>query len=166
MKKSMSLAGTICAVVTIFGVLLIAPPVVAQTPPSAAASSPVILSVHVTSLRNAKGMAIVALHNTDKGFQNDVAVQSKTVDLSKSLTGKARDITVTFLGVAPGTYAVSILHDENNNNKVDTHWYKKPKEGVAVSNNPRPKMRAPRWSEAKFDIPATGKDIEIAVWYP
>lgn len=163
MKTSHLVAGFVIA---LFG--LVAPrPVSAQTPaPAPATSGNATVSVHITAFRNTKGVARVSLFSTDKGFPDKNAAQSQVVDLSKSLTGDARDITVTFLNLAPGTYAVSVLHDENNNKKMDSHWYGKPKEGVATSNNPRPKMRTPRWNEAKFDVPASGKTVEIAVWYP
>lgn len=38
-------------------------------------------------------------------------------------------------GLAPGSYAVMVYHDENGNGKLDTNALGMPKEGVGTSNN-------------------------------
>jgi uncharacterized protein (DUF2141 family) len=40
-----------------------------------------------------------------------------------------------FPGVTPGTYAISVFHDENSNGKLDTNLLGIPREGVSASNN-------------------------------
>ncbi|MDB4987056.1 MAG: hypothetical protein JWN04_2234, partial [Myxococcaceae bacterium] len=58
--------------------------------------------------------------------------------------------------VKPGTYAVSVIHDENKNNELDMRWlpWPKPKEGVAVSNDPDNRAGPPKWETAKFEVNA------------
>ena len=90
----------------------------------------------------------------------------QVIELTKVGGSGATQTTVTIPNLAPGTYAVAALHDENNNNKMDTHWYGKPKEGSGASNDPRPKMRAPKFGEAKFDLPNGGKSVSVKMWYP
>lgn len=129
------------------------------------------LTVTFTKLRSSKGVLRVTLFDAlqeGKGFPGDTkkSREAKVIELSKVVPDGAKETTVTFDGLSQGTYAVAAFHDENNNNKMDTHWYGKPKEGSAASNDPRPKMRAPRWSEAKFEVPENGKDISVAMWYP
>jgi uncharacterized protein (DUF2141 family) len=47
-------------------------------------------------------------------------------------------------------YAIGILHDLNGNKRLDTNILGIPKEPWGVSNNIRPKFRAPNFDEAKF----------------
>jgi uncharacterized protein (DUF2141 family) len=50
-----------------------------------------------------------------------------------------------------GTYAVQVMHDENDNGKLDSKFMGIPTEGYGFSNNPQVLRRA-HFSEAKFDI--------------
>lgn len=64
----------------------------------------------------------------------------------------------------PGTYAVSAFLDENGNGRLDRNALGLPTEPWAVSNNPRPALRAPRFSEAQFSLSAgEKKTIELNV---
>jgi uncharacterized protein (DUF2141 family) len=65
-------------------------------------------------------------------------------------------VTATFSDLAPGTYAVSTLHDENGNGKMDTNVFGIPREGWAVSNNVVTHTHAPSFEQASFEIPVGG----------
>jgi len=60
--------------------------------------------------------------------------------------------TILTLDVVPGVYAVAVHHDANSNGKVDANFLGIPKEGYGVSNDPRPRFRAPRFDEARVLI--------------
>jgi uncharacterized protein (DUF2141 family) len=47
---------------------------------------------------------------------------------------------------------VTVYHDVNDNGKLDTNWIGIPKEPVGVSNNLRPRLGPPRFSESSFTI--------------
>jgi len=85
--------------------------------------------------------------------------------LRVKITGAA--MTVEFKDVKPGTYAVSVIHDENKNNELDMRWlpWPKPKEGVGVSNDPDNKAGPPKWEAAKFTLGAEGATIKATVKY-
>lgn len=139
----------------------------APSPAQKPASGHTALTVNIAGLRNAKGMLNVSLFNGSKGFplsQKD-AFRSQVVPCASFASASSGKATVVFRDVPPGVYAVSLVHDENQNGKLDTYWYGKPREGSAVSNNARPKMRAPRFDEASLDLKAD-KTIELNVWYP
>jgi uncharacterized protein (DUF2141 family) len=72
---------------------------------------------------------------------------------------------VTFKDLPQGTFAVSVLHDENGNGKMDKNFVGMPKEGYGASNNPKKKKRAPTFDEAKFSLNSTGQTIEITLIY-
>ncbi len=61
-----------------------------------------------------------------------------------------------FKNLPAGVYAVAASHDENKNKKADTNAFGLPNEAWGVSNNIRPRLRAPRFEEAAFNLPAAG----------
>ncbi|SFV55444.1 hypothetical protein MNB_SUP05-5-361 [hydrothermal vent metagenome] len=54
--------------------------------------------------------------------------------------------------VKAGTYAISILHDENNNHKLDTNFFGIPYEGYGFSNNIIGYFGKPNFKEVSFNI--------------
>jgi uncharacterized protein (DUF2141 family) len=63
----------------------------------------------------------------------------------------ASESTLTF-DVVPGKIAVAVHHDANANGKLDTNFIGIPREGYGFSNDPRPRFRAPRFSEAQVQV--------------
>lgn len=59
-----------------------------------------------------------------------------------------------FTGVAPGDYALAIVHDENGNMRVDK-MLGIPKEGVGFSRNPVLIMGPPRFDAVRFHVADT-----------
>lgn len=68
--------------------------------------------------------------------------------------------TITLNVYKAGKYAVNILHDKNNNNKLDTNILGIPKEGWGCSNNARGVMSAPKFKDKLIDL-STNKTITI-----
>ncbi|RME98518.1 MAG: DUF2141 domain-containing protein [Alphaproteobacteria bacterium] len=60
----------------------------------------------------------------------------------------------------PGTYAILAYHDRDADNKADAL-----KEGFAISNNPRLKLRKPRHDEAAFEAGEGVTDVDITLQY-
>ena len=61
-----------------------------------------------------------------------------------------------------GTYAISLIHDVNSNNKLDTRWFPPgmPSEDVGASNNAEGgPFGPPPWDKAKFKI--NKKEVRI-----
>jgi len=73
-----------------------------------------------------------------------------------------RQATETFQ-VPPGRYAIVVIHDENENQKLDRNFFGIPKEGFGFSNNPRVIFSAPSWQTASTAVtcPATHVDIHL-----
>jgi uncharacterized protein (DUF2141 family) len=72
-------------------------------------------------------------------------------------------VTCRFEALAPGDYAVAVSHDLNGNKKADTNFVGIPTEAWGVSNNVRPGLRAPRFDEARFSVPAEGATIAVRI---
>jgi len=61
-------------------------------------------------------------------------------------------VAVVFENLEPGDYAVSVIHDRNNNGKLDTNRLGIPKEGFAFGNNAMGIFGPPSFENAKVSI--------------
>ena len=115
------------------------------------------VNVHITNFENNKGSCIVCLYDKASEF-NDKGkpVQCTTVNISNKLTKAAFD------NVAPGMYAVMVIHDANNNRKFDTNFLGIPKEGYGASKNKLPFAAAPKFDDNKFAV-TDGSQTECVI---
>ena len=67
-------------------------------------------------LRSAKGNVLICLTANSKAFPDC----SKDANAIKRVVKANAAGSVVFVGAAPGTYALSLIHDENGNGKLDT----------------------------------------------
>jgi len=72
-----------------------------------------------------------------------------------------RTLHLKFPDLEPGEYAVGVYQDLNGNHRLDATVARNPTEPWGISNNARPKDRAPTWDEAKFTLPPEGAKIVI-----
>ncbi len=119
------------------------------------------ISVIVTGLRSERGVVRVSLYASPEGFPNDAT--KSLVSLQAGIVGgQAR---VVFRGVEPGTYAVSVLHDENNNRKLDTNFLGMPTEGVGSTNRAQGRLGPPRYEDSTFEHGNQNTHLKLSVTY-
>lgn len=120
---------------------------------SIASAQNVTLTVNTSGFRNNDGKVKVGLYNEEGKFLKEtyLGVTSEIKNLKAM---------VQFKNLSVGIYAVSIFHDENNSDKLETGFMGIPKEDVACSNNAKGKMGPPKYVDAKFRIT---KDTTIEV---
>ena len=112
------------------------------------ASAGTSVSVTVTNLRNAKGVVRACLTGNAKDWPNcKIAATSQKV-----VVDAAGDVTFTFDNIPPGTYAIAIAHDENNNGKMDRAMLLMPKEGYGFSRDAPVVMGPPSFKAAAFTV--------------
>lgn len=105
------------------------------------------VNVNISNFENNKGGCIVCLYNNAKDFSDKgTPVACTTVTVANQAA------TVVFEKVQPGTYAVMVIHDANNNRKFDTNFMGIPKEGYGASQNKLPFAAAPKFNENKFAV--------------
>lgn len=109
------------------------------------------LTVEVTGIRSDRGEIGCALYAGERGFPTDAKAAQQDWHPARQPT-----VTCRFGNLAPGVYAVAVSHDLNGNRRTDSNLIGIPTEDWGVSNNVRPSMRAPRFSEAAFRIPEQG----------
>ena len=114
------------------------------------------------ALRNSKGTLRCALWTADMGFP--VKPDNASVITTAPVNGDTA--TCTFKDVSAGKYAISILHDENNNKNMDLASYGPPLEGYGVSNNADPLPTAlPTFKGALFDYDGSDISLKITMQY-
>ena len=103
------------------------------------------ITVVITNFDNNQGKAYRALYNSEESFLKKGFESTFTKIENNSCS-------ITFRDVPNGIYAISMFHDENDNNKMDTALFGIPKEDYGCSNNAKGFMGPPKWQDAKFQI--------------
>jgi len=119
------------------------------------------ITVHIKGLKNPDGMLGFALYTTKRGFPDkpDCAFATRVCKNGSS------SIDATFENIPYGSYAVSVLHDENSNGKMDKNFIGIPNEGFGVSNNPKIRRGPPSFSEALFSLDTSKLELSISMNY-
>ncbi|WP_353230690.1 DUF2141 domain-containing protein [Novosphingobium sp.] len=120
----------------------------------------VTVTVTVKGLRNTKGLIRACLTQKAATFpecEKDPASLRLSVPASN---GPA----LVFRHVPAGTYAVSLFHDANANNKLDT-FMGIPSEGFGFSRDAPVKMAPPKFAAAQFAVGAADVTTAITVRY-
>ena len=76
----------------------------------------------------------------------------------------AGTLRLTFHDVAPGDYALTVLHDEDADGRMKLNGYM-PAEGWAMINGDTLRA-APTFDHVKFTVTASGADISVPMSYP
>ncbi len=106
------------------------------------------ITVIVKNVKDAPGNVAVALFNNEKDFM-------KNRFDSKIITAHGGEVQVVFENVPPGSYAISLLHDENGNNEMDSNIIGMPKEGFGFSNDAMGTFGPPSFEKASFKCPVS-----------
>jgi len=119
-----------------------------------------VITVRIEALRNDRGTVYVSLHDNKKTFDdNKGAVQS-----AKALP-KQGTAVVVFKNVVPGKYALSFIHDENDNKKLDTSFIGIPKEGFGYSKDAMGRFGPPKFDDAALVLPAGATTVVMRTKY-
>jgi uncharacterized protein (DUF2141 family) len=116
------------------------------------------LVVNIKDIKNNNGDILIGLYDSTSNFPRKVAT-GKVVKVTD------KEMQITFADIKPGNYAVSVLHDENQNKDLDTNKLGIPKEGYGFSNNVMGVMGPPSFRKARFNVPAGDSAISIKMKY-
>jgi uncharacterized protein (DUF2141 family) len=132
-----------------------------MTRPGSAPSRPKLLTlrVRVTGLRNADGKVLAALYSNSEGFPSQPDKAFKKLELTVEGTAAIG----TFADLRPGTYAVSVIHDEDGDGKLNTNFIGMPKEGVGASG--KASLGPPTFDGSKFELTDEKTEVQIKLRY-
>lgn len=124
-----------------------------------AADQPQALSIGVEGLRSAKGNILICVARQPRYFPDC----SRDPD-QRHFTVPATTAVIPLGSLAPGDYAIAIIHDENGNGKLDT-FAGIPREGVGFSRNPAISFGAPSFRSAQFSVNGSAVRQNVKVKY-
>jgi uncharacterized protein (DUF2141 family) len=114
------------------------------------------LTVEVTGATPGKGQAVCSLFTSaDTFLKQPVIKKTKPIDSKGQAVFRIDDL-------AAGTYAVSIVYDEDSNGKLNTGLFGIPTEPVGVSNNAKGKFGPPSYGDAAFEF-SDSRTIRISL---
>jgi uncharacterized protein (DUF2141 family) len=114
------------------------------------------LNINIENINPSKGQLMIAVYNSKQLYMKTEKAVSKQI---LKLNGKNAEF-IQFKDLPMGEYSVAVIHDENNNGKLDTNIFGIPTEAYGFSNNIRPKFRAANWDETKFLM---NKNVELNI---
>ena len=126
----------------------------------AQAQSPGKLSITVSGVRNDNGSVRCGLWDSPNRF----------LDPGRAMRGASAHIkdghaTCVFNDLPAGTYAVAVFHAENNETKIETGMFGKPKQGYGFSRNPSSTFGAPSFESAAFEYKGGNLNMPVRLSY-
>ncbi|MEE4351012.1 MAG: DUF2141 domain-containing protein [Pacificimonas sp.] len=111
--------------------------------------APATLHLTLEGLRKPRGTVRVCLWSHGDGFP-DCKKGAGVVKIHAPVEGDRVDLDVAAL--PPGDYGVSVIHDENDNRKLDKSFIGLPMEGVGFSNNASAAFGPPKFKRVRFAV--------------
>jgi uncharacterized protein (DUF2141 family) len=105
--------------------------------------------LEVYDFENHSGDLAIAIYNSSSTFNSESLYY---IDTAISIF--ADDMLLELDSIEPGTYAVSVLHDEDESGSMEMGGFLNliPQEGFGFSNNPVIGLSEPTFNECKFVI--------------
>ena len=130
-------------------------------PPSISQSSTIAtLEIIFNGIRNNKGLIAIGINSSPEGWPREPqkeAYWKKNNIIDGIFTARIENLTY-------GTYAISVLDDENENFEMDM-FMGIPKEGFGFTGNPRVKFSPPKFEDCLFIIEKPFQQVTIDIRY-
>lgn len=108
------------------------------------------LIIKVNGFKNTDGVLHTHIFNQQLAdyFPSDSekAFSIKSVEINKDET------IIIHENLPYGTYAGTVHHDINNNNKLDKNWIGYPAEPFGLTTNPKLVLKIPKFSQCSFEV--------------
>ena len=120
------------------------------------------LKLEISGLRNNKGFVLIAIFNSELGFPDKKELAVKKI----RIPAQAGIISYDVNDLVPGTYALALIHDENDNQRLDTGLFGFPKEGFCFSKGAMGTFGPPSFQAASFvhKAPNSSQKLLLKYW--
>jgi uncharacterized protein (DUF2141 family) len=116
------------------------------------------IHVKILNIKNSTGTVACALFESSVGFPAEYLHFATNIMVIKVRDHQAR---CDFEDIAPGTYALAVIHDENMNGLLDANSLGVPSEGYGFSSDAIAFLSAPSFTDASF--PYDGKNLNLTI---
>lgn len=113
-------------------------------------------SLSIENIKSETGNIHVDIFNTEEGFLKKSFV-SKTVSAQKGT------ITISFKDIPDGEYTAYVLHDKNENGKLDMSKMGIPNEPYGMSENGKNRFGPPNYKKSIFIVNSSNRSIAIRI---
>ena len=120
---------------------------------------PLVLDVEIEGMRNHRGQIHACLTRNPSHFPD---CRNDPEALRQSVAAASHHLR--FSGFQAGTYALTILHDENSNGRMDK-IVGVPKEGFGFSQNPIVRFVAPSFDRVRIALLRGHADTKVRIQY-
>jgi len=117
------------------------------------------LEMEFVNLRSAKGVLQICLTADPADFPD---CRNAANAIRRTIPAGAPHLRIE--GLAPGDYAIAVIHDANGNAKLDT-MLGIPREGFGFSRNPAIGFGPPRFSAARFALGTGAEKQQVRIRY-
>lgn len=117
-----------------------------------------ILTVEVSNIKEMKGNVNVGLFTNENDFLKKSA-------FGKIVKADKNKVIVTFENLPAGSYAVSVIHDENENGELDSNFMGIPKEGFGFGNDAMGMFGPPSFDKTLIGWEGNDKSVTITMKY-
>lgn len=122
-----------------------------------AQSNQTSLQVSISGASSDAGSIRILVFSKPSGFPDQVKQAVRSISLPPK-SGKA---SFKLTDLPAGTYAIGIIHDQDNNGKLSTNAVGYPTEKFGFSNNPKVYFGPPAFEKAAFVLGKTAVSLEI-----
>ena len=122
-------------------------------------SNPTNLQVSISGASSDTGSIRILVFSKPSGFPDQVKQAVRSISLP-SKNGKA---SFKLTDLPTGTYAIGVIHDQDNNGKLSTNAVGYPTEKFGFSNNPKVYFGPPSFEKAAFVLGKTAVSLEISL---
>lgn len=105
------------------------------------------LSIKVKGIEEVKGDMCIALYANEEDYKD-----SKNQVFGECIPVKLADFEYVIKDLPQGIYMVSLFHDIDSNEELNTNWIGMPKEPFGFSNDAKGKMGPPKFEDASFEL--------------
>lgn len=118
------------------------------------------VTIIVKGVRSNAGQVAALAFRKAQGFPDQFthASHQATVPASKG------DVTITLKDLPPGKYALTVMHDQNSDGKLQRNLFGVPQEGVGVTGKPLGN-RSPKFAESLIEVSQNEtREITLKYW--
>lgn len=121
--------------------------------------NPTTLEVAISGASSDAGSIRILVFSKPSGFPDQVNQAIRNF----SLPPKSGKVSLKLTDLPAGTYALGVIHDEDNNGKLSTNAVGYPYEKFGFSNNPKVYFGPPTFEKAAFVLGKSPVLIEISL---
>ena len=131
------------------------------------------LRITIEGVRSDAGEILIGLYDNADGFKSAVANAAKRGLLPDSsrligtaIRAKRGVVSTVFTQLPKGRYAIIVIHDENDNGRLDENSFGVPTEGYGFGNDAQALLSAPSFDAAAVTVADTDISASIKLIYP